>query len=111
MLIAKNNLGLFKFIADSLSNTYTDKKGYKRFKDSNKPVHRSEAEKKLGRKLKPKEVVHHKDRDKTNNSFRNLHVFPDQKTHDKVHKYDASRFGNNASYKGYKKKKKGFWDF
>ncbi len=32
--------------------TYLDKRGYKRFKDSNTSVHRWVAEKKLGRKLK-----------------------------------------------------------
>ena len=104
-------MGLFKLLTEAFSNTYIDSKGYKRFKDSNKLVHRSVAEQKLGRKLKPKEVVHHKDRDKTNNSFINLHVVPDQKAHNNAHKYDASRFGGHASYKGFKKKKKnGFWD-
>lgn len=104
-------MGLFKKLSEAFSSTYTDKQGYKRFKDNDKVVHRSVAENKLGRKLKPNEVVHHKDRNKTNNSYDNLHVFPNQNAHDKAHKYDASRFGKKASYQGFKTKKKGFWDF
>lgn len=84
--------------------TYSDEKGYKRFKGSNKPVHRWAAEKKLGRKLKKGEVVHHKDRNKANNSQTNLWVFKNQKEHDKAHKKDAKRFGKGYSYKG----KRGF---
>lgn len=90
----------------SNSKTYIDRNGYKRFKDSNKLVHRHSAEKKLGRKLKPREVVHHKDRNKQNNSAGNLWVFPNQKIHDKVHKMDAQKHGKVASYKGFKKNTK-----
>jgi hypothetical protein len=79
------------------------KNGYKRYSNSNKLVHRHVAEQMLGRTLKPCEVVHHKDRDKTNNSRKNLHVFPNQAAHDRVHKQDARRHGNAASYKGFKK--------
>ncbi len=85
-------------------NTYIDDNGYERFSDSNKLVHRRMAEKKLGRKLKPGEVVHHKDRDKTNNHPSNLHVFPNQEAHDRAHKYDAYRHGKKASYQGFKSK-------
>ena len=42
-----------------LSKLFKDKKGYKRFADSGIPVHRYVAEKKLGRNLKKREVVHH----------------------------------------------------
>lgn len=98
--------------SDLFKNTYTDKKGYYRFKDDNTPVHRNVAKKKLGRKLKKGEVVHHKDRNKQNNSPDNLHVFKSQKEHDRAHKFDANRFGEKYSYKGSKKpKKKSFWNF
>ncbi len=83
--------------------TYSDRKGYRRFKDSNTPVHRWVAEKKLGRKLREGEVVHHKDRNKQNNSPGNLHVFKSQSTHNKAHRSDAKRFGMAFSYKGRRK--------
>ena len=69
--------------------TYVSSKGYRKFKGSDKLVHRYAAEKKLGRKLKTTEVVHHKDRNKLNNSPGNLAVFSSQKKHMKVHKLDA----------------------
>jgi hypothetical protein len=102
-------MGLFSFIKEVFSDTYTDRKGYKRFKDDHTPEHRAAAEQKLGRKLRPGEVVHHKDRDKTNNHPDNLWVFKNQAAHDRAHKQDAKRHGKGASYKGFKKKK-GFWD-
>lgn len=85
--------------------TYIDKKGYERFSGSNILVHRWVAEKQLGRKLKRGEVVHHKDRDKTNNHPSNLYVFPNQAAHDRAHKFDAMRFGKKASYQGFGSKK------
>jgi hypothetical protein len=84
------------------SDTYIDNKGYQRFEDSDKLVHRWTMEKKLGRKLKKKEVVHHKDRDKENNHPSNLWVFGSQKEHDKAHKKDAKRHGKKVSYRGFK---------
>lgn len=86
------------------SGIYNDAKGYKRFEDSDTPVHQWAAEKKLGRKLKPGEVVHHKDRNKSNNNPANLHVFSSQQAHWKAHKKDASLFGWDFSLKGKKKK-------
>jgi hypothetical protein len=100
-------MGLFDLFSELFSDNYTDNKGYKRFKDSNKPVHRWAAEKKLGRKLKKGEVVHHKNRNKKDNSSGNLYVFKNQE--DKAHKYDAYRHGKKASYKGFGKKKS-VWD-
>lgn len=88
-----------------MAKTYIDDKGYVRYSDSDKLVHRDIAEKKLGRKLRPGEVVHHKDRDKKNNSPQNLHVFRNQEEHDRVHKYDALRFGKQASYQGFRSMK------
>lgn len=61
--------------------TYVTKKGYSRFKNSGKYVHRWVVEKKLRRKLKPGEVVHHKDGNPLNNSPGNLKVYPNQSIH------------------------------
>ncbi|WP_162510954.1 HNH endonuclease [Treponema endosymbiont of Eucomonympha sp.] len=58
-----------------MKKTYVTKKGYSRFKDSGKYVHRWVEEKKLGRKLKAEEVVHHKDGNTLNNSPGNLKVY------------------------------------
>lgn len=96
-------MGLFHFFSKK-AGTYKDEKGYSRFKDTNKLVHRWAAEKQLDRKLTSKEVVHHKDRNKNNNHPDNLHVFHDQQSHWKAHKKDASRFGWDYSLKGKKKK-------
>ena len=67
------------------NKTYIDQNGYRRFTDTNKAVHRWIAEKKLGRKLFPGEVVHHKNRNKLDNSMENLEIFPNQSIHDKEH--------------------------
>jgi len=61
--------------------TYITKKGYSRFKDSDKYVHRWNAEKKLGRKLKSGEIVHHIDGNPLNNSQNNLKVYKNQSQH------------------------------
>jgi len=82
------------------SSTFVDKKGYKRVKGSKKLVHRWVAEKKLGRELKPGEVVHHKNRNKQDNSFNNLHVFSSQKAHSEAHRKDAKKYGSKYSYTG-----------
>ena len=62
-------------------NSYIDDKGYERICDSGKLVHRLVAERKLGRKLKPWEVVHHRNRNKLDNRPVNLYI---------------SRFSNNS---------------
>ena len=88
------------------SRTYTDNNGYKRFKDSDKLVHRCVAEMKLGRPLKDTEIVHHKNRDKQDNSFDNLQVFKNQSEHWKIHKIDAAKYGWSFSLKGSETNKK-----
>jgi hypothetical protein len=55
-------------------NSYIDDKGYERLCNSGKLVHHLVAERKLGRKLKPWEVVHHRNRNKLDNRPINLHV-------------------------------------
>ncbi len=72
---------------------FKDRKGYKRYSDSGKSVHRHVAERKLGRKLCKGEVVHHKNRDKNDNRRSNLRVFKSQKQHHKTHKRAKKRFG------------------
>ncbi|MHA2378463.1 MAG: HNH endonuclease [Candidatus Thorarchaeota archaeon] len=61
--------------------TYRDARGYLRFKDSGKLVHRWAAEKSLGRRLRPGEVVHHKNSFKTDNRRSNLRVFGSSTEH------------------------------
>ncbi len=70
-----------------------DKKGYKKFADSGKSVHRHVAERKIGRKLRKGEVVHHKNRDKSDNRRSNLEVFKSQKTHHASHKKSKKKTG------------------
>lgn len=54
---------------------YIDTRGYKRYINSNKLVHRHVAEKYiLGRKLRTDEIVHHKNRNKLDNRVSNLQV-------------------------------------
>lgn len=76
-----------------MGNTYKDKNGYKRYRDSDKLVHRNVAERKLGRKLRDGEVVHHRNRNKRDNRRSNLWVFPSQKKHYGTHKKDMKKTG------------------
>ena len=76
-----------------MAETYIDKKGYRRFKDSGKLVSRWVKEKQFGHKLSKKQVVHHKNRDKKDNRPSNLYVFKDRKTHTKTHKKDKKKTG------------------
>lgn len=89
--------------------TYKDENGYRRFSDSGKSVHRWVAAKKVGRPLNSRERVHHINRDKTDNRRSNLWVFGSQKQHYHAHKQDERRFGTDASFGGFKEKKKSFW--
>ena len=65
--------------------TYIDKNGYEHYRDSDKLVHKHVAEKMLGRKLRPGEVVHHKNRNKLDNCMSNLWVFNSQQDHYNIH--------------------------
>jgi len=71
----------------------TDKNGYKRTKKTGQLVHRRVAEKKLGRSLRSGEVVHHKNRNKSDNRPSNLWTFGSQKQHNSTHKKDKKRTG------------------
>lgn len=62
-------------------------------KINNRHIHRIVAEQKLGRKLRPGEIVHHKDGDKQNYLPENLEILDSQKEHAKVHQKDG-RFKN-----------------
>ena len=77
-----------------------NKSGYLCFNNTNKPLHRWIAEKKLGRLLKNGEVVHHKDRNKLNNSPQNLQVFHNQQAHFRTHLIDAKKYGSKYSFSG-----------
>lgn len=93
---SKNSKQIKKKRSNNLDNNkkyYKDTNGYFRFNDSNIFVHRWMAEKKNKRKLKPGEVVHHRDGNKTNNSFRNLHVCKNQHEHDIIHWSNLKKYG------------------
>jgi len=64
----------FLFYREDMVKSYKDKKGYRRWKDSNKLVHRSVAEKKIGGRIGRGRVVHHIDGNKQNNQPSNLRV-------------------------------------
>lgn len=84
-----------------MSNIYINKEGYLALKRSHVLIHRCNAEKKLGRKLKPGEVVHHINRNKLDNRLSNLWVFKNQAQHSYFHKKDAYQFGWKISYQGF----------
>jgi hypothetical protein len=53
---------------------YKDGKGYPRWKDSGKLVHRTVAANKVGGRIFPGLIVHHKDGNKMNFRKSNLHI-------------------------------------
>ena len=93
------------FDDEGYDKSYIDENGYRRFTDSDIFVHRWVAEKKIGRKLKRGEVVHHKNRNKLDNSPGNLQVFPNQEAHDEQHRKDEEKYGFAFSYMGKRRNK------
>jgi hypothetical protein len=83
-----------------MAETFIDKDGYRKFSDSGKPVHQWVAKKEFGYKPGSGQVVHHKNRNKQDNSPENLTVFSSQKIHNNIHKIDTSKYGKKFSYKG-----------
>lgn len=68
----------------TMAKWYKDSKGYPRFSDSGKLVHKWVAEKKVGGKIYGNRVVHHKDENKSNYSRDNLQVM-DRGAHSSHH--------------------------
>jgi len=65
-------------------NFYIDAKGYPRWKDSHKLVHRTVAAKMVGGKIFPGQVVHHIDGNKRNFRKNNLWIMT-RSDHSKLH--------------------------
>ncbi len=59
--------------------------------------HRLVMEQSLGRYLDPKEVIHHIDRDRTNNELSNLLLLPNEDAHRRVHAERRDRNGQFAT--------------
>ena len=79
-----------------MAKTYIDANGYRRFSDSNSLVSRWMAERKIGRKLRLFEPVHHINRNKLDNKPSNIWAFVGRtgyKRHTAAHKTDKRRFG------------------
>lgn len=77
----------------SRSNIYRDRWGNLRYRDSHKTVAVARMEKFFGHKLRKGSVVHHKNRNKSDNRVSNLWVFKGQGEHDRAHRKDKKRFG------------------
>lgn len=71
-----------------------DGKTYK--KKNGRHEHRTAAEKKIGRKLKKGEVVHHIDGNKRNNEPDNLIIFKNQAQHVKWHAENDANWGRKG---------------
>jgi hypothetical protein len=73
--------------------------GYKIFCNNGKRIseHRYIMEKYLGRKLLRKEIIHHIDGNRLNNSLDNLFLFSSSSEHMKNHFPSGSKFGKNQT--------------
>jgi hypothetical protein len=66
-------------------SAFEDERGYLRFSDTGRLVHRAIAERSIGRRLRSFEVVHHVDMDKKNNDPSNLRICRDQTEHERLY--------------------------
>ena len=87
-----------------MGKTYIDDNGYLRFKDSDKLLHHWVAENMIGRRLKSREVVHHKNNNKRDNRPENLNVINEAKEHKNFHETNAETYANKSSYIVFKRK-------
>jgi hypothetical protein len=76
------------------TSVYKDKWGNIKYCDSDKTVAVARMEKYFGHKLSPGSVVHHKNRDKSDNRISNLWVWKSQQVHDGIHREDKRRYGH-----------------
>lgn len=90
--------------ANMVHKTYTEngylvkyEKGYN--KKGNVKLHRAIMEEKLGRRLAPDEIVHHKDGNKQNNDIENLEVLP-WGEHSRIHRQKDIQEGKKLFNRG-----------
>jgi hypothetical protein len=75
---------MFLIVGVNMGNTYKDRKGYPRWSDSGKLVHRTVASNMIGGSIGRGRVVHHIDGDKSNFRKSNLLVMS-RSDHSKLH--------------------------
>ncbi len=76
-----SNNYLFCYRCNKTSKTYKDRKGYVKFKGSNRSLQRHVKSKQIGRKLRKEEVVHHKSKNRSDNRMSNLKLYKNQSEH------------------------------